>query len=472
MHSAAISASLPPSGRQAGGLAAIFCFAMDSARYRGLLLNLFYLALASVPLSVEWFFPRWHLGLTIVSEPLLVLTAGGLGLGLLAGWLRWPSRLTRLDLLLGLHFGTLLLASLLSTNRLASAKYYLSLVLYALVGYGLPRVLALSSREWRRAGGALALGTGLLVAYVLSRHLLLGFSFSLSYFIAQPFSVNGHTNLTVQLEPLLLGLSLLLGTGWAQLGRARWLAAAGLAATLMVVAFSFSRASFGSLLLQAGLLLAYTRWATAQRLLLMWAAALLVVAGTWGVLTHVHYNKSLHDTSFWQEMQTSQDFSPANDSNAERRSRWQLCWQLAHEFPLHGIGPGTFPDYYLDYVRRTPSHPIYLDTMQRMNAHNLYLNWLAEAGWPGLLTGLLLLTYPLAQLLREARRRPMPLLPLGLLAYFLSFLLHSLVQDFWQEPRVMVLFWLALGLQSHWVRANNPAPPLATGQPALAGRAR
>ncbi len=433
---------------------------MDPTRYRGLLLTLFYLTLASVPLSVEYFFPGWHLGLTIVSEPLMVLTAGGLALGLLAGWLRWPTRLTSLDLLLGLHFGALLLASLLSSNRLVSAKYFLSLVLYALVGYGLPRVVGLSSREWRRAGLALVLGTGLLVAYVLTRHLRFGFSFSLSYFIGRPFSANGHTNLTIQLEPLALGLCLLLlGAPWAQAGRGRWLAASGFTAVLLVVAFSYSRASFGSLLLQGGLLLVYARWADARRLLLVWGAAALVVVAGWQVLSRVYDNQSLHDTAFWQEMQTSRDFSATNESNAERLSRWRFCWQLAHTLPLHGIGPGTFPDCYLDHVRHTPGHPIYLDTKQRMNAHNLYLNWLAEAGLPGLLSGLLLLGYPLVQLLGGLRRRPMPLLQLGLLAYLLSFVLHGVVQDFWQEPRVMVLFWLALSLQRTWAnRQVTPTP--------------
>jgi putative inorganic carbon (HCO3(-)) transporter len=448
-------------------LAAVTFSCMNPARYRELLLNLFYFTLASVPLSVEWFSPRWHIGLTVFSEPLMVLTAGGLALGLLAGWVRWPTKYTRFDLLLGLHFGILLLASLLSDNRLVSAKYYLSLVLYMLIGYGLPKVLELSGREWRRAGAAMAVGTLLLVGYVVARHLQTGFSFSLSYSIAQPFSANGHTNLTVQLEPLILGLNLLLlGAGWAQNGPRRLLVASALTAALLVVAFSYSRASFCSLLLQAGLLLGYTQWVAARRLLLVWAAAALVIAGGWQVMAHLHDNASLHNTPLLQEMKTVQDFTPANDSNAERLNRWRYCLQLFREVPLLGIGPGTFPDRYLDHVEHTPGHPIYLDTQQRMNAHNLYLNWLAEAGVLGLLSGLLVLGYPLWQLLPQLRRRPMPLLQLGIVIYFVFFLLHSLAQDFWQEPRFIVLFWLVLSWQRYCAR---PQASAAAADQALGG---
>jgi hypothetical protein len=43
--------------------------------------------------------------------------------------------------------------------------------------------------------------------------------------------------------------------------------------------------------------------------------------------------------------------------------------------------------------------------------------------------------------------------------YFAFFLLHSLAQDFWQEPRVIVLFWLVLGWQRYCARQQEDAAP-------------
>lgn len=51
--------------------------------------------------------------------------------------------------------------------------------------------------------------------------------------------------------------------------------------------------------------------------------------------------------------------------------------------------------------------------------------------------------------LRVVLRGQRSALAVGLAAHFLFFLLHSFVQDFWQKPRVMVAFWLVVGLQRY-----------------------
>ncbi|MBD2723279.1 O-antigen ligase family protein [Hymenobacter armeniacus] len=431
---------------------------MDSSRFRSLLLGLFYVSLASLPLSVDWFSERWRFGLMVASEPLMALTVGVLGLGLLAGWVPWPRTARRLDKLIGLHFGALFLSTVFSSAPLVSAKYFAAVLLYALFGYGVQRVLRLERAEWFRALGALALGTGILVAYALARHAVVGISYTISYMIAQPFLEHGHTNLTVLLEPLVLLLNMaLLFHPRAQSQRGRFAVTAALTGVLMVVAFSYSRASYISLLAQALLLLAFSGREAGVRLLLPWAVATGFILGAWQVIHMVHPHPFTRTkTDLLHELGSVSDFSSTNESNAERMSRWVYSLSLFQQEPVVGVGPGTFPDRYLDFVRHDPEHPNYTPTLRRMNAHNLYLDWLAESGALGFLTGVLLLGYLVLRQLKWVFRWRQTPAQVGFTVYLVFFLLHSFTQDFWQEPRVIVLFWLAVGLQRYYGRAAMP----------------
>ncbi|GAB3289397.1 O-antigen ligase family protein [Hymenobacter humi] len=433
---------------------------MNPSRYRSWLLLLFYSSLFSLPLSINWVSSQLHFGMMLVSEPLMVLTVGALGLGLLLGWVARPDALLRLDKLIGLHFATLLVATAFSTDPLVSAKFVITLLLYVTFGYGVPRVLGLKKNEWLLSLSALMLGTGLLVGYVLVRQALTGISYQLSYTIANPFLHHGHTNLTVMLEPLILVLNLvLLYHPLAQRFRIRFLTTAVLTGVLMVVAFSYSRASYASLLVQATLLLVTAGWTVGRRLLLPWGVAGLLILTAWQLVEGAHPDAAkASEPELMHELKSVGDFSPANESNAERKSRWMFSLELFQQSPVVGVGPGTFPDRYLEFVRRSPDHPTYTTTLRRMNAHNLYLSWLVESGALGLATGLLLLGTVLWQHARWVLSGPFSPERVGFTVYFLFFLLHSLTQDFWQEPRVMVVFWLAVGLHRFCERPVALAP--------------
>jgi O-antigen ligase len=304
-----------------------------------------------------------------------------------------------------------------------------------------------------------------LVVYVLVRQALMGISYQLSYSIAEPFLHHGHTNLTVMLEPLVLVLNLVLLQQLRTRGfRVRVLTAVFLTGVVMVVAFSYSRASYASLLVQALLLLFYSGWALGRRLLLPWAVCFLMVLAGWQMLEEVHPQASKpSDPQLLEELGSVSDFSPANESNAERKSRWLHSLDLFQQKPVLGIGPGTFADRYLEFVRSSPTHPTYFTTLRRMNAHNLYISWLVESGVLGFITGALMLGYILWQLARRALQWPASLGQLGFTVYFLFFLLHSLTQDFWQEPRVVVIFWLVVGMHRFWVQ-THPIGASASGR--------
>ncbi|OGX90908.1 O-antigen ligase family protein [Hymenobacter coccineus] len=375
-----------------------------------------------------------------------------------------------LDKLVLLHLGALLLATAFSSDVRVSAKYVATVLVFVGFGYGVPRVLRLGRTEWRRALAALGAGTGALALYVLVRHGQEGISYELSYFVAQPFLPHGHTNLTVLLEPLLLGLNLvLLFSPRAQGPRGRVLATALLTAVLMVVAFSYSRASYISLLVQAVLLLVLLgRAAVARRLWLPWAVAGALTLGVWQGITwrlalpaeaptaaaKVPATKAKAPTLL-HELKSVSDFTATNESNAERLNRWRYGLVLYRRTPVVGIGPGTFPDRYLEFVTSVPMHERFFTTFRRMNVHNLYLGWLIEAGALGLLTGLLVLGYAVLRQLRRVWHGERSALAVGLAVYFVFFLLHSFAQDFWQEPRVIVVFWLAISLQDYAARASR-----------------
>ena len=434
---------------------------MISPRFRSLLLWLFYVALASLPLSINWFSPWGHFGLLVAVEPLMVLTVGLVGLGVLAGWVARPGPSSLLDKLVGLHLGALLLATAFSSDAQVSAKYVTTVLVFVGFGYGVPRVLRLGRTEWGRAVVALGAGTGALALYVLARHVLLGISYPLSYAIAQPFLPHGHTNLTVLLEPLVLGLNLvLIFHPRAQGPRGRLLATGALTAVLMAVAFSYSRASYISLLVQAVLLLVLLGRPAVAQLWGPWAVAGALVFGSWqGITWRLAPPKAVvtapsgERPTLLHELGSVSDFTATNESNAERLNRWKYGLVLYRRTPLVGIGPGTFPDRYLDFVRSVPAHDRYYTTFRRMNVHNLYLGWLIEAGALGLLTGLLVLGYAVLGQLRRIVHGERSALAVGLALYFVFFLLHSFVQDFWQEPRVIVVFWLALALQRYYAQA-------------------
>ena len=149
------------------------------------------------------------------------------------------------------------------------------------------------------------------------------------------------------------------------------------------------------------------------------------------------------------ELGSVSDFSAANGWNAERVNRWRYGLTLYRHAPVLGIGPGTFPGLYLDFVRSAPIHDSYYTTLSRTNAHNLYISWLIEAGALGLMSSLLLLGYTIVRQLQQVLRGQRSALAMGLAVYFLFFLLHSFTQDFWQEPRVIEAFWLVIGLQRY-----------------------
>jgi O-antigen ligase len=112
-------------------------------------------------------------------------------------------------------------------------------------------------------------------------------------------------------------------------------------------------------------------------------------------------------------------------SNLERINRWNSVFAMAKEKPFFGFGPGTFMFEYAPYQRSGDLTIISTNFGDVGNAHSEYLGPLAESGYLGFLTVVILLFTVFYSAYRTYRR-----LPDGMARHYLLFATLSLITYF------------------------------------------
>jgi putative inorganic carbon (hco3(-)) transporter len=129
---------------------------------------------------------------------------------------------------------------------------------------------------------------------------------------------------------------------------------------------------------------------------------------------------------------------------------WWAALQMFAQHPAFGVGLQNFGGVVKSY---NPS----LDVN---HAHNLFLNVAAERGILGLLTfsGLVVVLFQtLHGALVHARRTSDRMLAGGLIASFVAFLVHSIFDVSYYDYRILLLFWILLGVAAVLPRVFTPA---------------
>ncbi len=143
-----------------------------------------------------------------------------------------------------------------------------------------------------------------------------------------------------------------------------------------------------------------------------------------------------------------------NTSNAERKLRWLVGFQMLKDSPVLGVGMGTFPDKYLLIKNKNAKNATFL-TSVRMNIHNLFLAWFSEGGFITFVTGFSFFIIVFWHYFNYLKDKRISILKSLLFVYFITFLLHGFAHDFSQEARVIIPFWIALLLLGRQFMAKN-----------------
>ena len=131
-------------------------------------------------------------------------------------------------------------------------------------------------------------------------------------------------------------------------------------------------------------------------------------------------------------------------SNLERINRWKCAIRMFQERPLLGHGPGTYMFLYAPYQKPSEKTIISTNGGNRGNAHSEYLGPLAESGilglatFLGLIISVVVVSIKTYQRIGEPRVKGMLRLAfLGLITYYL----HGFLNNFLDMDKASAPFW-------------------------------
>lgn len=347
---------------------------------------IFFLLILALPWSVEYSF-NTSLGTDLPDEPLMwlmtVLFVAYFLVNSPATLKNWRHPLI---FLLFLYLFWILISILFSTEWLVSVKFFLAKTWYILAFVFTPLAIIKNKNAIRVMSCLFSLSMLCVVAIILFRHALLGFTFADVNKAVSPFFRN-HVNYSAMLVcvvPVLIAM-------YRLNRRLRLLLIVAIVVVLAALFFSYARGAW--LALVVGLI---SYWLISkQRLLIAFVITLVIIVGSvfWisssdRYLNYANdYKTTIFHTDFREHLVAT--YRLKDLSTAERFNRWVAGVRMVKDKWLTGFGSNTFYNNYKAY-----SIPVFKtwvsDNKEHSTVHNYLLLVLIEQGIPGLVFFLLL----------------------------------------------------------------------------------
>lgn len=347
------------------------------------------------------------------------------------------------SLALYFYLGWMLIAALTSTMPLVSLKFWLAKIWFLVAFYWMG---ILSFRNKKNIYWFVALYCSafvLVIFYAWSRHLALGFhNVQAAHFVMNPF-YKDHTSYGAMLAffiPFLLGITL-----FARIRkRYRFLAAMALVLFAVALLLSYSRAAWLSLSLGA---MVWLLIRLKIRFRPLFITALSAVALVWvfqvPILQFLERNDQESSANLATHISSMTNVT-SDASNLERLNRWSCAIRMFEEKPVFGWGPGTYMFQYAPFQLTKYRTIISTNSADRGNAHSEYLGPLAESGFLGMFSFILLVVVILYRGIHaysQTKDQESRLLLLSAIIGITTYLVHGFLNNFLDTDKVSVPFW-------------------------------
>ncbi|MCP3929695.1 MAG: O-antigen ligase family protein [Bacteroidetes bacterium] len=409
----------------------------------------FFLLVASIPLSTEYYFPNGF-STDLPTEPLMIGLMGAYLLYVLKNGKKLSSAFFRhpITLILLLHLSWIIITTLTSGNYLISVKFLLAKIWYVTTLYFLAGHILKTEKDFKRLFWFLLIPTLFVIVTSTMRHAAYGFSFEERFRVFSPFFRNhvAYAAVVSTLFPFLW-----FAREWYEKGsfRRRVLIFAVLL-FFVAIQLSYTRAAFISIIIAV---LTYLIIRFRLMKIVLTSAVIVTIMGA-SHLAHnntyldyaPNYERTIAHTQFDNLVEAT--YKMEDISTMERVYRWVAGVYMSVEKPYMGFGPGNFYNFYKPYT--VHAFKTYVsDNPEKSGIHSYFLMILVEQGFPGLLIFVFLLFYALIKgedLYHNTKNRKIRRIVLMVLLSMVVIDALLIINDLVETDKIGSLFFINLAV--------------------------
>jgi O-antigen ligase len=408
--------------------------------------KIYYFLAFAVPLSIPVKDVGGGLGMSVPTEPLIILLFGGFLFKILTGKGFSGKVLgNTLSLVILADLTWLLITALTSTMPLISLKYFLARSWFVVVFYFALIQLFKNFKAIHLFIWLFSLGTVILVLYTLVNHAEGSFTRYYAYTAMRPF-LPDHGMYAAAISFCIPPLFIYALYGHVfKFGPAlRVLAAFFLSIIVLGVILSFTRASWLSVSISFVLFVLMLLKIKFRTLLITGILGLLIFMYVQqDVLTALSRNKKESADDIEEHLQSFSNVS-TDPSNMERLNRWNCAILMFTEKPLLGWGPGTYTFQYAPFQVSSQLTIISTNAGDLGNVHSEYLRPLCESGLPGAIGWLLIVLLSINKgfyLFHHGRNIRIRYLSAGAMLGLVTYFGHAVLNNYSEFDKIAAPMW-------------------------------
>jgi O-antigen ligase len=335
------------------------------------------------------------------------------------------------------------ITSITSSMPIVSFKFLLSRIWFIVALYLITAKLFESGNNIEKYVWLYILPLILVIGYATYRHTGYGlWDKQAAHFVVNPF-YNDHTSYGAVVA---MYLPFLFGFSFTKIYRPaiRVFVRIILVIFLVALVLSYARAAWVSMIAALGVWGVMRLRIRFQPLFITFIALIsLIWVFQTPLLMYLERNDTESSANLSEHISSISNIS-SDASNLERLNRWSCAIRMFKDEPIFGYGPGTYMFKYAPYQLTADRTIISTNSADGGNAHSEYLGPLAESGFMGLVTFLILIAtviYTAVHAYTRTNDKRLKTILMSSLLGLITYYIHGILNNFLDTDKLSVPFW-------------------------------